>query len=172
LKEESTKSDEDKNDKFIESVLHAFFNVTVGVDENKKTLLDGGIIPLLLPLVDSSNTNIWEKTVHLLRNICCIKSVEDKNSIINCGIFDVFHKKLLEIFPFPPQERIIYDSYSISCIINGIVNLLFSNHSGMTSFLKTPLIPVLLHLLDSTMSAGDIQLYIFYCFYICTEYFY
>jgi hypothetical protein len=39
-----------------------------------------------------------EITVLLLSNICGIKSVEDKNSIINCGIFDIFHKKLLEIF--------------------------------------------------------------------------
>jgi hypothetical protein len=52
---------------------------------------DGEIIHLLLPLVNSSDTNVWENTVVLLCDICNIKSVEDKNSIINCGIFDVFH---------------------------------------------------------------------------------
>jgi hypothetical protein len=84
----------------VESALSALNKITLEGDENIKILFDGGIIPLLLPLVDSSVTNVWKKTVLLLSNICNTKSVEDKNSIINCGIFDVFHKKLSEISPF------------------------------------------------------------------------
>jgi hypothetical protein len=159
------------------SVLNALINISVEVDENKEILLDGGIISLLLPFVNSSDTNIWEKTVLLLCNICAIKSVEDKNSIINCGIFDIFHKKLLEISPFPPRKMISSNYFSISRIIIGIDNLLVSNRSGVTSFLKTPLIPLLLHTLDSISiedtSSDDegvenIQLYICRCFEKCS----
>jgi isocitrate dehydrogenase kinase/phosphatase len=103
LKEQSTKkSNENKNNELMISVLNALINITVGSYGNTKVLFDSGIIPLLLPLVISSDTNVWKKTVLLLSNICLIESVEDKNSIINCGIFDVFHKKLLEISPPPP----------------------------------------------------------------------
>jgi hypothetical protein len=127
LKEQSTKkSNEDENNGLMISVLNAFVNITVEV-ENEKVVFDGGIIPLLLPLVDSSDTNVWKNIVLLLSNICNIKSVEDKNSIINCGIFDVFHKKLLEISPFPPQKMISSNYFSISLIIIGIANLLTSN---------------------------------------------
>jgi hypothetical protein len=60
-------------------------------------------------------------------------------------------------------------------------NLLISNRSGVTSFLKTPLIPLLLHTLDSTISIentsidkniGGIQLNICDCFLNCTAHFY
>jgi hypothetical protein len=63
--------------------------------------------------------------------------------------------------------------FSISCIIGGIDNLLYSNRSNVTFFLETPLIPLLLHTLDSTISIGNtssdqnvgkIQLNICYCF--------
>jgi hypothetical protein len=112
LKEQSTKkSNEDENNKFMVSVLSTFLNISVEVDENKKVLLEGGIIPLLLPLVNSPDTNVSKKTVVLLSNICHIKSVEDKNLIINCGIFDVFHKKLLKISSFPPQKMILSNYY-------------------------------------------------------------
>jgi hypothetical protein len=177
LKEQSTKkSNKDENNKLMISVLNGFVNITQG-DDNEKVVFDGGIIPLLLPLVNSSDTNVCEKTVLLLSNICAIKSVEDKNSIIDCGIFDVFHKKLLKISPFPPQKMISSNYYSVYCIIAGIDDLLFSNRSGVTSFLKTPLIPLLLHTLDSTISIGNtssdqnignIQLYICRCFLKCT----
>jgi hypothetical protein len=120
LKEQSTKkSNEDENKELMISVLHAFVNISVE-DENRKIVLDGGIIHLLLPLVNSSNTNVWQNIFVPLYNICNIKSVEDKNSIINCDIFGVFHKRLLEILPLPPQ-KIIY------CIIVGMHNLFFSN---------------------------------------------
>jgi hypothetical protein len=153
LKEQSTKkSNKDENNELMISVLGALINITLGVDENKKVVLDGEIIPLLFPLVNSSDTNVWQDTVLLLSNICVVKSAEDKNSIIYCGIFDVFHKKLLEISPFPPQKMISSNYFSIYRIIAGIANLLFSNRSGVTSFLKTPLIPLLLHTLDSTIS--------------------
>jgi hypothetical protein len=49
-----------------------------GVDENNKIFLDGEIIPLLLPLVDSSDTNVWKNMVLLLSNICCIEFVESQ----------------------------------------------------------------------------------------------
>jgi hypothetical protein len=180
LKEQSTKkSNKDENNELMTSVLNAFANISAG--NNEKILLDSEIIPLLLPLVNSSDTNVWKKTVLLLSNICVIKSVEDKNSIINCGIFDVFHKKLLEVSPFPPQKMISSNYFSINRIIVGIDNLLISNHSGVTSFLKTPLIPLLLHTLDSTISIGntssdqnikDFQEYICECFLKCTEHYY
>jgi hypothetical protein len=156
------------------SVLNAFVNITFGVDKNKKVVFDGGIIPSLFPLVNYSDTNVWKKTVFLLSNIACIESVEDKNLIINCGIFDVFHKKLLEISPFPPQKMISSNYFSIYRIIAGIDYLLFYNRSGVTSFFKTPL---LLHTLDSTISIGNtstdedigkIPLYICNCFLRCT----
>jgi hypothetical protein len=47
---------------------------------------------------------------------------------------------------------ILSNYFSIYRIIDGINNLLFSNCSGVTSFLKTPLISLLLHTLDSTIS--------------------
>jgi hypothetical protein len=164
-----------KNELMI-SLLNAFVNISRG---DNKELFYGGIIPLLLPLVNSSDTDVWKKTVLLLSNICIclVKSVEDKNSIINCGIFDVFYKKLLEISPFPPQKIISSNYFSISRIIGVIDNLLKFNRSGVTFFLKTPLIPLLLHTLNSTISIGntssdkdigDIQLCICHCFLNCT----
>jgi hypothetical protein len=158
LKDQSTKKlNKDENNKLMISVLKAFVNITLG-DDNEKVLLDGGIIPLLPPLLNSSDTNVWKKAVVLLSNICNIESVEDKNSIINYGgIFDVFHKKLLEISPFSPQKMVSSNYYSISRIIVGIDNLLNSNRSGVTSFLKTPLIPLLLHTLNSTISIVNIS---------------
>jgi hypothetical protein len=79
LKEQSTKkSNEDENNEFMMSVLNTFINISLG-DDNEKILFDGGIIPLLLPLINSSDTNVCL----LLNNICAIKSVENKNSIIN-----------------------------------------------------------------------------------------
>jgi hypothetical protein len=178
LKEQSTKKlNEDENNKLMISVLNALVNITLGGDENRKILFDGGIIPLLLPLVNSSDTIVWQRTVFLLGNICFIKSVEVRNSIINFGIFDVFYKKLLEISPFPQQKIISSNYQSVIHIIIGINNLLFSNHSGVISFFKTPLIPFLLHTLDSTISIENtssnkdienIQLSICKCFLSCS----
>jgi hypothetical protein len=63
LKEQSTEElNEDKNNKLMVSVLNALINIAVGIDKNKKILLNSGIIPLLLPLVNSSHTNICKKT--------------------------------------------------------------------------------------------------------------
>jgi hypothetical protein len=150
LKEQSIrKSSEDENNKLMVSVLEALIKISTG--DNEKILLDSGIIPSLLPLINSSDTNVWRKTILLLSNICFIKSAEDKNSIINYGIFDAFHKKLLEISPFPPQKMISSNYYSIYCIIGGIDNLLESNRCGVNSFLKTPLIPLLFYTLNSTI---------------------
>jgi hypothetical protein len=70
--------------------------------------------------------------------------------------------------------------FSISRIIIGIDNLLEYNRCGVTFFLKTPLIPLLLHTLDSTISIGNtssdqnigkIQLRICNCFLNCTEHY-
>jgi hypothetical protein len=73
LKEQSTKkSNKDENNELLISVLNASVNISTG--DNEKVVF------------------IWKKTVLLLSNICFIKSAENKNSIINCGIFDVFHK--------------------------------------------------------------------------------
>jgi hypothetical protein len=72
----------------VGNALETLTNITVEGDENRKILLDGGIIPLLLPLVNSSDTNVRQRTVTLISNIVGIESVEDQNSIINCGIFD------------------------------------------------------------------------------------
>jgi hypothetical protein len=167
------KSSEDKNDKLIKNTLKTLINITKGNDKNRKILLDSGIIQLLLLLDNSSDTNVFQSTIVLLSDIFDIESVEDKNSIISRGIFDVFHKKLLEISPFPPQKMISSNYYSIYLLIAGISNLLISNRSGVTSFLKTPLIPLLFHIFDSTISIGNtssdkdignIQLYICKCF--------
>jgi hypothetical protein len=178
LKEQSTKkSNEDENEKLRMKVLGALINISLEGNINTKILFDSGIIPLLLLLIDSSDSIVLQRTVLLLSNICNIESVEDKDSIINCGIFDVFHKKLLGISPSPPQKMISSNYYSICRIIVGIDNLLISNYSNITSFLKTPLIPLLLHTLDSTISigntsfdknVGNIQLYICNCFWDCT----
>jgi hypothetical protein len=177
LKEQSIKKlDEGEDNEFIIFILETLFSISL-TNENKKFLLDGGIIPLLLPLVNSSDINILQNTVLLLSNICHIESVEDKNSIINCGIFDVFHKKLLEISPSPPQKIVSSNYFSIYCIIFALDKLLNSNRSGVTSLLKTPLIHLLLHTLDSTISigntssdegVGNIQEYICNCFLSCT----
>jgi hypothetical protein len=137
------------------SFLNALINIIIRINENKEILLDGEITPLLLPLFNSSDIDVWKKAVLLLSNICCIKSVEDKNSMINCVIFDVFHKKLLEISPFPPQKIISSNYFSIYHIIIGIDNLLKFNGCGVTSFLKTSLIPLLLRTFDSTISTGN-----------------
>jgi hypothetical protein len=175
------KSNKDENNKLIMNVLDTLVCVTVEVDKNRKILLDSGIIQLLLPFVNSSDTNVWGETLVLLNNICLVEYFDDKNSIINCGIFDVFHKKLLEISPSPPQKMISSNYHSIIHIILGIDNLLISNTSGVTSFLKTPLIPLLLHTLDSTISIGNtssdqnignIQLYICKCFLKCVKHCY
>jgi hypothetical protein len=96
LKEQSTKkSNKNENNELMISVLTIFFEIIQKIDKNRKALLDGGIIPLLLPLINSSDTNVRKEALLLINNICFVKSVEDKNSIINCGIYDVFHKKLL-----------------------------------------------------------------------------
>jgi hypothetical protein len=176
LKVQSTKKlNENENNKLMINVLNAFVNISLC--DNEKVLLDGGIIPLLLPLVNSSDTNVWKKTVFLLSNICNIKSVEGKNSIINYGIFDVFYKKILEISPFPPQKMNSSDYFSISDIIDGINSLLFFNRFGATSFFKTPFIRFFLQVLNSTISfrntsnneyIKDIQLNICRCFSRCT----
>jgi hypothetical protein len=73
LKEQSTKkSNEDENNELMISVLYALINITVEVDENRKFVINDGIIPLLLPLVNSSDTNVWQRTVLLLSNIYTI----------------------------------------------------------------------------------------------------
>jgi hypothetical protein len=174
LKEQSTeKSNEDENNELMISVLRVLADISLKVD-NEKILSGGGIIPLLLPLVSSLDTNIWQNTVFLLSNICCTTSYKNRESIINCGIYDVFHKKLLEISPFPPQKMISSNYFSISRIIAGINKLIIVNR---TSFSKTPLIPLLLHTLDSTISIrntssdeniGKIQEYICNCFLSCS----
>jgi hypothetical protein len=47
LKEQTTKKpNEDKNDKLVGNALGTLVNIAFGVDENKKVLLDDGIVPL------------------------------------------------------------------------------------------------------------------------------
>jgi hypothetical protein len=62
-------------------------------------IVDNGIIPLLLPLINSSETFVWKHSITLLSNLCAIKSTEIKNEIIELGAFNILHKKLLEISP-------------------------------------------------------------------------
>jgi hypothetical protein len=147
------------------------------VDERKTILNDLKNISIL---ANFSDTDVWERIFTLLNNISCIESAEDKNSIINCGIFNIVHKKLLEISQFPPPQKMISsDYYLISRIVFGIDHLLISNSSGVTSFLNAPLIPRLLHILHSTISVNEntssdeenirnIQLYICKCFLRCS----
>jgi hypothetical protein len=174
LKERSTKkTNKDENNKLIMNVLSVFINISKG--NNKILLVNNEIIPLLFPLVNSPNTILWKKAILLLSNICNTRFIDDINLYV---IFDVFHQKLLEISPFPPQNIVSSNYHSISCIILGINGLLIFNRSGVTSFLKTPLIPLLLHTLGSTLSIGNtssdkefgkIQLNICKCFLECTK---
>jgi hypothetical protein len=48
----------DENNEFMINVLNALIKITIKIKENKEILLDSGIIPLLLPLVNSSDTNV------------------------------------------------------------------------------------------------------------------
>jgi hypothetical protein len=103
-------------------------------------------------LINSSEINIYQNSIILLSNICIDSSDEEKNNLIESGIFDVYHKKLLEISPPPPQNILSQNYYSVNCIIYGIKNILYSNSSCVSSFLNTPLIPVLLWTLNSTLT--------------------
>jgi hypothetical protein len=60
LKEQSTeKSNEDKDNKLVGNILGSLVSISsLEGDENRKILFDGGIIPLLFPLVDSSDMNV------------------------------------------------------------------------------------------------------------------
>jgi hypothetical protein len=135
------------------------------------------IISLLFNMVNSSEKNEYENSIILLNNIYFHSSIEEKNNFIKSGIFNIFHKKLLEISPPPPQNILSHNYYSISYIIQGIDNLLYLNSSGISSFLKTPLIPLLLQILHSTFTLTitssdenifDIQEYICRCFLCVT----
>jgi hypothetical protein len=67
LEEQTTKKpNEDKNDRLMGSVLNALVNISVGGYQNRKILLDGGITPLLFPVVNSSDTNVSKKAILLL----------------------------------------------------------------------------------------------------------
>jgi hypothetical protein len=177
------RSDKDEDVELMASVLNALVNISIEENKNMGFFFRNGITPLLLPLINSSDANVWKKTVHFLSNICSTNYDE----IINCDIFDVFHKKLLEISPSPPQKIISLNYCSIHHIVTGINNLLFFGCTYLDTFFKTPLIPLLLHTLDSTISIrstsssdedfgdvssdqdiDDVQLSICNCFFRCS----
>jgi hypothetical protein len=158
--------------KHIERVLDVLSNISFN-KENRNLFIDKEITPLLFSLINSSEINIYKDSIILLNWICFHSSDEEKNNFIKFGIFDVFHKKLLEILPPPPGKILTQNYYSIWEIIYGINNILNSNSFGVSSFLNTPLIPLLLQILDSvltlTILSSDeniyrIQKYICDCF--------
>jgi hypothetical protein len=120
--------------------------------ENRSLFIDEEITPLLFNLINSSEIGIYQNSIALLCNICIDSSDEEKNNLIKSGIFNIYHKKLLEISPPPPENILSHNYYSVKCIISGIYNILNSNPSGVSSFLNTPLIPVLLQTLDSALT--------------------
>jgi hypothetical protein len=168
------KNTEDKN---IFSVIGGLIGISLN-DKNKKLFIDMGIVSLLLPVIETSDINALRNAVCLLSNICCIESVEDKNSIINLNVFNTFYKKLLKISPSPPQKMVFENYYLVAEIVRGISNLFISNPSGVKSFLKTNLIPVLLWTFNSSIAIikttfnkniNDIILRISNCFSKCCD---
>jgi hypothetical protein len=146
----------------IKRLLRGFIGISRS-DENINHLIDKEeIIPLLFDLINTSSTDIYENAICLLRNICYIPSVEERNNIIKNGVFNILHKKLLEISPPPPQKILSHNYRSIGHIIGTINNLLHLNSTG-ASFFNTLLIPVLLCTLDSTitltMTSSDEDIY-------------
>jgi hypothetical protein len=141
-------------DHFV-NILGALINISVNYEKNRKIIIDNGIIPLLLPLINSSETLVFENSVILLSNLCAIELTEIKNKIIELGAFNILHKKLLEISLLPPQKTLSSNYYSIYRSVAAIDNLLDSNSSGVTSFLNTPLIPLLLWTLNSAIFLAD-----------------
>jgi hypothetical protein len=145
-------------------------------NENIKILLDAGIISLLFHFF---NTSKLKKSlinfITLLSNICNVTSIEDKNRIINSGLFDFFHEKLLEMSS--SKEMVWEKREFVNCIVKGIKELLVSNFTFVTSFLKTPAVLPLLSTLKSAISLGtktfdddigEIQANICNCFLECT----
>jgi hypothetical protein len=128
--------------------------ISLGVN-NEQTLYDKDILNTLFPLMQSPENTVWRKAVTLLRNISAIQSVEAKNAVIEKDIFNILHKKLLEISPEPLRKMDLGDYYCIYTIIIIVNNLLISNPSGVELFLDSPLIPFLNCILDSSISLLD-----------------
>jgi hypothetical protein len=154
-------------------VFLGLIGISFNNEKNRKLLLDKEITLLLFDFINTSELNVYQRAIILLNNVCNIRSVEEKNKIISSGVFNVFHKKLLEISPPPPKKILSNNYYSVYCIVDSIDSLLSSNPSSVSSFLNTPLIPVFLWTLDSTMdltiTSSDEDIYniqkgICYCF--------
>jgi hypothetical protein len=152
--------------------------ISISIDpKNKNILVDKDIISPLLCLINNPRRIIYEDAIVLISNVCDIPCVEEKNNIIKRDVFTIFHMKLLEISP-PLHGNINQLDYpSVKSILIAINNLLSSNPSGVSCFVKTPLIPVILSTLDSVTSvaAGSnqqnifkIQRWICSCFLMCS----
>jgi hypothetical protein len=166
--------------KYIKKVLLGLINISHN-EKNKKLLLDKGITFFLFDFINTSKKNVYENAIILLSNVCGIPSVEEKNKIISSGVFIVLHKKLLEISPPPPGKILSNNYYLVYGIIVSIRKLLSSNSSGVSSLLNTPLIPVLLSTLDSSITLAitssneniyNIQDWICNCFVIISTHSY
>jgi hypothetical protein len=149
------KSIEDKN---IFIVIRGLIGVWLN-NKNRKSLVDMGVVSLLLPVIEASDIKVLKNVICLLSNVCYVESVEDKNSIINHNVFNVFYEKLSELSP-PPCLVIE--------IVRGVDKLLVSNPSGVKFFLETPLIRAMFEIFNSS-NIIDIISYISNCFSKCCD---
>jgi hypothetical protein len=165
----------------LENILGVLINISRDNMKNKNIIIYNEIIPFLLALINSSETLIWKRSILLLSYLCNNESTEIKNNIIELSTFNILYKKLFQISPPPPEKMLLDNYYEVYCSILGIRYLIDSNSSGITSFLDTPFIPLLLWTLDSAISlAGrssyenihNIQNYICLCFESCSSFSY
>jgi hypothetical protein len=177
LKEYITEKQSKSEENHILNLLSVLINFTL-IEKNIQIFFEKRIIDILLVLVSDSQNHILCKSVALLWSICCIPSVEAKNTIIKKDIFNILHRRLSELSPSPPQQMKPDDYHSVSCIVGSVKNLLVSNPSGVIPFLNSPLIPVFSWTLESSMSllntSSDVNvlnIFTFVCesFYSCAE---
>jgi hypothetical protein len=145
-------------------------------------VIDAGLIPILLPLIDCEDFDIWNKSVILVCNICEVSSVEKKNLIIKANLFDTLYKRLLKISPPPPAPILSSHYFPLSRICVAIMEVVRNNSSGVESLLKSPLIRCILWTLESASSIAitpsctenvvNIQKWICGCFVLCSFYTY
>jgi hypothetical protein len=154
LREYSTKKLEMSFVYHLVDVLGALLNITVNVN-NKQTVYDKGILNTLLPLIETSKGSVLGKAVNVLGNIAAISSLDVVNGIIKADVFDILHKRLVDMSPEPPKRMVAGDYFCVSRIIMLVNNLLISNPSGAKPFLDSPLILVLNLTLESSMSLLD-----------------
>jgi hypothetical protein len=144
---------ENTEDENMSDVLGGLIIVSLD-DKNKESLVDMGIIPVLISIIktETSGIGVLKDKFCLLSNICYVESVEYKNLIIHLNVFDIFYEKLSELFPSHAKRITFGNYYLVHHIVRAIEKLLISNISGVESFLKTPLVPVMLRAFNSSIT--------------------